>query len=106
MAIIDPSYVDLAKLILRPLTAEFEYPWNIIRSVFWGLLPVAVLACITGMALDPTPEYIKAKVIFGDLSLCAGVLVLLTYGACCWQAYKLHQIEEASKTTRIKKFHD
>lgn len=106
MAIIDSSYIELARLVARPLTEEFEYPWNIIRSCFWGLVPIAVLSLITGSALDPTPQYIKAKSLFGEIALWSGLLSIAIYAACGWQAYKLHLAREASITHHIKKFRD
>ena len=106
MSIVDPSYIELLQLVFRPLSEEFEYPWNVIRSCFWGMLPIALMSFVTGMALDPTPEYIKAKNLFSDIAIISSVLALAIYGGCGWQAYKIHQAREASKSERVRKFRD
>lgn len=73
---------------------------------FLGILPIALMSLITGSALDPTHELIKAKGFFLNLALFTGILGGLIYAACGWQAYQVHLQRENLKADRVKKFRD
>ncbi len=102
----DRSYLDALILVAKPLTEDFDPPWNYIRSVFWGILPLVVLSFATSSVMDPTPEYVHIRRFFFNLGLiCAGLDAIL-YCACAYQAYQLMLMRDHEKGERVRRFQD
>jgi cytochrome b subunit of formate dehydrogenase len=103
---IDSSYIEMFILIAKPLTEEFEPPWNYVRMVFWGLVPIAILSLVTGFILEPTPEYLDVRKLFFNLSLVVSVMAAALYAVCAWQAMEVHRAREHEKSDRVRRFRD
>lgn len=103
---IDRSYIDFLILIAKPLTEEFCYPWNLIRAVIWGILPIIILSFVTSAIIEPTPEFSDIKNFFQLLWQISSLVALIIYAACSWQAYQVHLDNENEKTSRLRRFQD
>ncbi len=93
-------------LLARPLTEEFEPPWNYVRMIFWGLVPVMVLSFVTGFVVEPTAEFVDIRNLFFNLSLVVAIIATCLYVACAWQALQVHHEREHEKSDRVRRFRD
>ena len=103
---VDSSYFELFKLITRPLTEEFDPPWNHLRSVFWGVTPLVVLSLATALVMEDSPEYQGIRDFFFNLSLITGALVAILYCLFAVLAYRVQLIRRQTKEDRLRRFQD
>lgn len=102
----DRSYLDALILVAKPLTEEFDPPWNYIRSVFWGVLPMAFLSFAISAVIDQTPEYLRIRNFFFNLGLISTGIDLILYCACAYQAYQIALARDYEKGERVRRFQD
>ena len=102
----DTSYIEMFILLARPLTEEFEPPWNYVRMIFWGLMPVVILSFVTGFVLEPTAEFIDIRNLFFNLSLVVALMAAVFYAACAWHAMHVHHKRVHEKSDRVRRFRD
>ena len=103
---LDRSYIEFFHLISKPLTEDFDYPWNLIRAVIWGILPIIILSFLVSMGIESDQEFHDIKKFFQHLWEISSLIALMIYAACSWQAYQVHQRREADKSHSLRAFRD